>query len=72
MMSSKYVVKRMYNNLKIVELKEIARSRGIRCLTGFRKAELIAFIEKREREVKSGDPVRYYGPGPEKEEELKK
>ena len=62
----------MYNNLKIIELREIAKSRGLRGWTRFRKAELIAFIEKCEREMKSGYPVRYYGPGPEEEEELKK
>ena len=42
-----------YKNLKVVELKEIARSRGLRGWSRLRKAELISFItsaEQRQRE----------------------
>ena len=62
----------MYDNLKIIELREIAKSRGPRGWSRLNKSDLISFIEKREREIKSGYPVRYYGPGPEEEKELKK
>ncbi len=42
-----------YRNLKVVELKDIARSRGLRGWSRLRKAELISFIasaEQRQRE----------------------
>ncbi len=38
-----------YRNLKVVELKDIARSRGLRGWSRLRKAELIAFIASAER-----------------------
>ena len=38
-----------YRNLKVVELKDIARSRGLRGWSRLRKAELIAFITSAEQ-----------------------
>ena len=61
----------MYNNLKIIELREIAKSRGLRGWTRFNKSDLISFIEKRERELKPKDMEKYHELYPE-EEELKK
>jgi hypothetical protein len=45
------MIKEMYDNLKMIELREIARSRGLTGCFGFSKSNLRSFIEKREREV---------------------
>ncbi len=59
-----------YENLKVVELREIARSRGLRGWYRLRKAELVSFIvseEQRQREEEELERQRQ-----REEEELEK
>ncbi len=60
-------------NLKVVELREIARSRGLKGWYRLRKSDLISFIMKKEKEEKYHelDPeedIKYHKLDPEEED----
>ena len=44
-----YIIKEMFKNLKVVELREIARSRGLKGWYRLRKSDLISFITSEEQ-----------------------
>ncbi len=48
----------MYSNKKIKDLREIAKSRGLKGWSGLRKYDLINFIERKEEERKAEEKQR--------------